>query len=217
MKRLKSITFWLSLFPLSLLLLTLTFTSCSDDDDDKNNNSNVYSELIGTWSRIQGRVNDLIFREDGSFEWDELTGKFTYNENEETLTLYWDDFEEKKEDDIETYRINIDNGILTMTELFNGHAVQEYRFYKENEEVTYPFIGIWDGGSLGTVIFEEDGTFNLDGRGEYTYDESKNILTLIWNQDGEVTEQSYSVYSDGYDEVILTGIDNGNVYTLEQK
>ena len=111
-----------------LIALSVLTYSCGDDDGQSNPYEN--SELMGRWDGAMGA--DIIFKGDGSFEWDELTGKFRYDEDEKILILYWDYSEEREdEDDMETFYVNIEDRMLTLTEIDGGH---EWSFHKETED-----------------------------------------------------------------------------------
>lgn len=97
-----------------LLIVTLlvgtavSFGSCKDDDEDENTGG--YS-IVGTWKYSRDTHYDImVFNADGTHSWTEVDsqcqesyteiGRYTYSNN--TITFYYDDFEDGEDPDVET-------------------------------------------------------------------------------------------------------------------
>lgn len=175
-----------------LIALSVLTYSCGDDDGQSNPYEN--SELIGRWDGAMGA--DIIFKGDGSFEWDELTGKFRYDEDEKILILYWDYSEEREdEDDMETFYVNIEDRMLTLTEIDGGH---EWSFHKETEDE--------DGGKDDIIDLLSGNWWNMATVADY------EILTFRTGEKSIMYQYAYYPDDETDYEIIAEGtfsISNG--------
>lgn len=208
---------------LLILITCINFIACSNDDNDDNDENNT-SLLIGSW---EGEYDTYTFMANGKGMYYEKSVEYfayNYNENKETLKLYFGD-------EVEIYTVIK----LTKTTLILEDEYGQFTYTKvndDNEEESYRslIIGTWQRdvkNSSGTIdysikfIFKSNGNgmvYEIDGSADHgspiSYTCSSTTLTITDLEDGE--KEKFTIRRLNTDALIIID-ESGDILEFRKK